>query len=156
MSFITSILKKTPIGSVVNAAGSIIDKISGDDAQKQEAKLELEKLLQADRMKLQDSLQQELQSKERVLVAELNQGDNFTKRARPTIVYAGLVFIFLNYVVFPLFMPDHASLQLPTEFWAAWGGICATWSIGRTFEKSGVKNKITSAITGSKSQSLFD
>lgn len=139
---------------LVEGIGNVVDKFHTSDEEKAAAKLEIEKLLQADRMKLQDSLQIELQAKERVLVAELQQGDNFTKRARPTVVYAGLAFIFFNYVVAPLFLPDQQSLQLPAEFWVAWGGIVGTWSIGRSFEKKGVVNKATSIVTGNKS--LFD
>lgn len=142
------------VSEVANAIGGIVDQFHTSDEEKAAAKLEIEKLLQADRMKLQDSLQVELQAKERVLVAELTQGDKFTKRARPTVVYAGLAFIFFNYVIAPLFLPDQQALQLPAEFWVAWGGIVGTWSIGRSFERKGVVNKATSIVTGTKS--IFD
>lgn len=138
------------VSEVANAIGGVVDQFVTTDEEKAKAKLEIEKLLQADRMKLQDSLQTELQAKERVLVAELQQGDSYTKRARPTVVYVGLAFIFFNYVVAPLFLPNQASLQLPTEFWVGWSGIVSTWSIGRSFEKRGVVNKATSVVTGSK------
>lgn len=138
------------VSEVATAIGGVVDQFHTSDEEKAQAKLEIEKLLQADRMKLQDSLQVELQAKERVLVAELQQGDGFTKRARPTVVYAGLLFIFFNYVIAPLFLPDQASLALPTEFWVGWSGIVSTWSIGRSFEKRGVVNKATSIVTGSK------
>lgn len=95
------------------------------------------------------------QTKKDVLTAELQQGDAFTKRARPMVVYAGLIFIFLNYVLVPAILyaagktPEKEFLPLPTEFWVAWGGIVATWSIGRSFEKTGASNRITRLITGS-------
>jgi hypothetical protein len=142
------------IEEVIGGIGDVVDNFHTSGEEKAAAMLEIEKLLQADRMKLQDSIQAELQAKERVIVAELQQGDNYTKRARPTVVYAGLGFIFFNYVIAPLFLPEQAALQLPVEFWAAWGGIVGTWSIGRSFEKKGVVNKTTSVVTGSKS--LFD
>lgn len=141
---------------VVVAVGSVIDKLTTTDEEKAAAKLELERLLQQDRLHLEETLRIELSAKERVLVAELTQGDNYTKRARPTVVYAGLGMIFLNYVIAPLISTTQMSLPLPAEFWFAWGGIVSTWSIGRSFEKSGVQNKATSAITGSDKKSLFD
>lgn len=140
---------------VANGIGGIIDQFHTSDEEKQKAKLEIEKLLQQDRNQLQESLRAELQAKERILVAELSQGDNYTKRARPTVVYAGLGFIFFNYVIAPIFfMPGYLPISLPLEFWAAWGGIVGTWSVGRTFEKRGVSNKTTSVLTGNKTSLL--
>lgn len=156
MSFLSKIFG-SGIKEVADGVGGIIDKFVTTDAEKAAAKLEIERLLQADRMKLQESLQIELQAKERVLVAELNQGDNYTKRARPTVVYGGLAFIFFNYVIAPLLLPEQKSLELPMEFWMAWGGIVSTWSIGRSFEKAGVANKATAMATGNgKKISLLD
>lgn len=143
------------VSEVANAIGGVVDQFHTSDEEKAKAKLEIERLLQQDRMKLQESLQTELKAKERVLVAELNQGDSYTKRARPTVVYSGLLFILFNYVIAPLLLPNQQPLQLPVEFWAAWGGIVSTWSIGRSFEKRGVVNKATSVVTGNKT-SLFD
>ena len=46
---------------------------------------------------------------------------------------------------------------LPEEFWMAWGGIVATWAVGRSFEKSSSSNRMSRAATGSKQQpSLLD
>ena len=80
------------------------------------------------------------------------QGDNYTKRARPTVVYVGLAVIVLNYCIAPIVanfsnitIPE---LSLPTEFWVAWGGIVATWSVSRTAEKRGSRNKAVKSITG--------
>jgi hypothetical protein len=140
---------------VIDGVGGVIDSLHTSDEEKMAAKMELEKLLQARESQLQESLRTELQAKERIIVAELQQGDNYTKRARPTVVYAGLGFILFNYVIAPLFMPNQTALQLPVEFWTAWGGIVATWSVGRTFEKRGAGNKATSVVTGNK-QTLFD
>jgi hypothetical protein len=42
-----------------------------------------------------------MQSRERVLVAELQQGDSYTKRARPSVVYVGLGVAVLQGVVTP-------------------------------------------------------
>ena len=94
------------------------------------------------------------QTKRDVINAELTQDDLFTKRARPMVVYAGLLFIFLNYVLVPAISslsgnPLKKGLELPTDFWWAWASIVTTWSIGRSFEKTGASNRITRMITGS-------
>ena len=100
---------------------------------------------------LQQQVGRETEAKMQVLTAELKQGDNFTKRNRPTVVYAGLGCIAINHVVFPVtgrvlmaFFPDivfDTTLlpDLPSEFWLAWGRICAVWVIGRTREKITLK-----------------
>ena len=138
---------------LVGQVGSIIDDLNLSGEEKQQFKLQMESLIQKRDSEVEQTVRIELQAKERVLVAELQQGDKFTKGARPTVVYAGLVFIGINYVVVPivgLFLNQVIDpIPLPTEFWAGWSGIVATWSIGRSFEKRGTRNRVTSAITGS-------
>ena len=99
-------------------------------------------------------MRQELQAKERILVAELTQGSTYTKAARPTVVYYGLFAIFANYTLIPClqwaFGSSPEAFALPTEFWVAWGGIVGTWSIGRSAERRGVRNKAVSLATGNK------
>lgn len=106
-------------------------------------------------------------AKKDIMTAELAQSDNFTKRARPTIIYSGLAFIGMIEVIFPMlksfcviFMIEGLTevqleevmaltdLSLPTAFWAAWGSVCSVYSIGRSTEKNGVVNKMVSMITG--------
>lgn len=145
MGFISDILKANPIGSIV---GKVIDGVTAGASEKKKAVLEIEKIISQRDADIETSLRAELGAKERVLTAELTQGDKFTKRARPTVVYAGLVMIAYNYCIAPsLSIP---RVELPTEFWAGWSGIVATWSIGRSMEKNGKPNKATSVITGSR------
>lgn len=88
-----------------------------------------------------------------VMVEELRQGDPYTKRARPTIVYAGLAFIFLVHVALPVAgwlsvilrdrpLPEAPPLSLPAEFWWAWTGVCGVYAIGRTLEKRGLTDPV--------------
>ena len=109
---------------------------------------------------IEGTIRAELDAKQKILVAELQQGDTYTKRARPTVVYFGLVVIFYNYCLIPtvgLFMAEIPNpFELPMEFWAAWGGIVATWSIGRSAEKRGSMNRLTSVVTGTKQANLLD
>lgn len=147
--------------SLIDSIASVADRFIETPEEKKALLIEVETLVQQRDSELQQSLRQELEAKERVLVAELNQSDTYTKRARPTVVYAGLAFICINYVLVPLLARmlgffgvegvDVSPLtDLPADFWLAWGGICATWSIGRTFEKRGSSNAGSRAITGSK------
>lgn len=145
-------------GGVKEVAGAVTDVVGAfiqDPSEKAAAALEIERILMTREVQLQESIRKELEAKERIIVAELNQGDNYTRRARPSVVYSGLLFILFNYVIAPLFLADQKSLELPVEFWMAWGGIVATWSVGRSFEKNGTHNKATSVVTGSKT-SLFE
>jgi hypothetical protein len=140
------------IGNVLGGVDKILGRFKVSETEKQAFKLELEKLLQQRDSELETTFRTELQAKERVLVAELQQGDSYTKRARPTVVYAGLFFTALNYCVIPIVQQLAGQdvvtpTALPTEFWWAWGGICGTWVIGRSAERVGVRNRVTKAMS---------
>lgn len=146
----------TGLGSVADFATTVTNKIfpdQMDEAEKQQAKLAIQELTQK-----RDSAV--LDAQKAVMTAELQQGDSYTKRARPTVVYTGLAFIFLVHVAFPItaFFTGRAmpELMLPEEFWWAWTGVCTAWVIGRSAEKrgaaqkQGLAGKLTGLITGSK------
>jgi len=150
MSWISDLIGGSA-GQVIESIGDTVKKFVTTDKDRAEFNLELQKIIAQRNSELETSLQVTLQAKERIIVAEMNQTDNYTKRARPTLVYAGLAMIAINYVVAPWF--GLAQFQLPAEFWMAWGGAVSVWSIGRSFEKTGTPNK----VAGSKPQkSLFD
>ncbi|MBN2060716.1 MAG: holin family protein [Deltaproteobacteria bacterium] len=138
----------TGLGSVADAAKSIIERIfppKMTDAEKAQAQVQLQELLQQRENNL-------IEAQRSIIVSEMSQGDSFTKRARPTIVYAGLAFIFLVHVAFPIIAyingQDLPQLSLPDQFWWAWTGVCGVWIIGRSAEKKGIENKVVSMITG--------
>lgn len=145
------------VGTLVQQVGEVVDEFNLSGEEKQRFKLQMEALLQKRDAEIEESLRAELQAKERILVAELTQGDSYTKRARPSVVYAGLVFIAFNYVIVPIvsdiFGTRMPAFDLPPEFWYGWSGIVATWSVGRTFEKRGASNKLVRTITGSPPRS---
>ena len=74
-----------------------------------------------------------------VVAAELSQDDTYTKRARPTLVYAGLAVLFLNHVLLPWLAYFRGmsvpTIDLPAEFWWGWTGVVGAWAVGRTVEK---------------------
>lgn len=171
------------VGEVVDKIGGTIDKFHLSGEEKQEFKIKVQQVVAARESEIEQTIRKNLEAKERILVAELQQGDTYTKRARPTVVYFGLLMIALNYFLLPLGLmlsgnldklnqcttieTDSGDLEqrcergelfpLPGEFWAAWGGIVATWAIGRSFEKVGAGNSLSRAVTGNKkAPSLLD
>lgn len=147
----------TGIGSLADLAKGLVDRFLPPQATASE------------RLAAQVQIQQTLEARENavldtqkaVMVAEMQQGDNYTKRARPSIVYYGLWFIGLVHVLLPIVawivlkltgspMTDMPNIKLPSEFWVAWGGVCSVWSIGRDAARGGVTSKIVNMITGAK------
>lgn len=150
------------VGDLVDKVGATVDRFHLSGEEKQRFKLELRRLFQQRQAEVEQTIRKNLEARERVLVAELAQGDNYTKRARPTVVYGGLVMIGINYVIIPFLASVFGAeamqpMQLPTEFWAAWGGVVATWSIGRSLEKANMSNGLSRMVTGaSKRSALLD
>lgn len=147
----------TGLGSVAALAKDVVGRFFPPKMSEQEkavAQIKIEEMLESRETALIDMQRS-------VITAEMAQGDNYTKRARPTIVYFGLVAIGLVHVLLPMVawmvlmatgkpltnMPD---ISLPSQFWATWGGVCSIWVIGRSFEKRGQSGKMLSLITGSK------
>lgn len=102
-----------------------------------------------------------------IMVAELEQGDNYTKRARPTIIYIGLAAVVFNYVFLPFvnrimewvtLLGDKSlekfgsltPIDLPADFWYVWGGVCSIYALGRSAEKRGARSQVLGWITGNK------
>ncbi len=140
----------TGLGSIADLAKGVLDKFwppLANPEEKLKFQLELQRMIEARESAIIDA-------QKSVMVAEMTQGDPYTKRARPTICYAGLGFIFLVHVAFPIVsffaketMP---TIALPEEFWWAWTSVVGVWAIGRSFERVGAQNKITALITGRK------
>lgn len=82
-----------------------------------------------------------------VIVAEMTQGDSYTKRARPTIVYSGILMHFVAMIG----KGFGYNFEIPPDFTYVWGGVCGVWIVGRSWEKVGTPNKLTEAVTGSSS-----
>jgi hypothetical protein len=138
----------TGICSVADLAKSVVERFfpaKMTDTEKAQAELGLQQMLQERENAVIDA-------QKSIIVSEMQQGDIYTKRARPTIVYAGLAFIFLVHVFLPgyAFFSNKAvpALTLPEEFWWAWTGVCSAWVLGRSAEKRGSTNKLVTMITG--------
>jgi hypothetical protein len=144
------------ISDVVDSVSGVIDKFTLSKEEKEEIKLEMQSKLMQVEKEMEETYRTELETRSDIIKSELAQGDAYTKRARPTIIYAGLLFIFIVHVLVPVIayiagtnpsnMPD---INLPNEFWWAWGTVVGVYGAGRSAEKLGVVNKFTQAATGS-------
>ena len=149
------------LGGIMSSVKGLIGAFKLDPEKGKEFEVKMEGLLQQRDSEIESTIRRELLAKERILVAELTQGSTYTKAARPTVVYYGLFAIFANYTLIPCLQWAFGStpepFELPTEFWLAWGGIVSTWSIGRSAERRGSRNKAVSLVTGNKAvSSLLD
>ena len=147
MAIFSSIIKGA-LGPITDFVGGLIH--SGEEKAEHQMKL---MTLQNDlAIKLEEVMIVEMNAKKDIIVAEMQQGDLYTKRARPTLVYAGLGIVFVNHMILPWIAHFAGSviptIDMPTEFWIAWGGVTGSWVIGRSAEKRGMQNKLVSAITG--------
>ena len=151
MSFLGNLLGGGAKG-IIEGIGGVVDKFVTTGEEKHEMKLQLEAVVTQRMQMLADQANTEMEAKSKILQAELHQGDGYTKRARPTVVYMGLAFIGFNYCLIPLVQQfagiTVAPFELPQEFWYGWSGIVATWSVGRSLERRGVKSKAVATITG--------
>lgn len=155
----------TGLGSAFDFAKGIMDRFWPKQASEEEKLAVVAGLVPM----LESRESSIIDAQKSIIVAEMQQGDNYTKRARPTVVYAGLAFIALVHVILPfalkiiaVFMIDSLtpeqlsdlkdlmSIKLPGEFWAAWGAVVSIWSIGRSSERRGMSNKLITMITGGK------
>jgi len=161
----SNILTKLFSAGAVNFAegvAGVVDKFVTTSDEKAQIKLQIQALAQQAATELETTVRTELATKEKIMVAELQSGDNYTRRARPTLAYFGMLVILVNYVVLPwvsAFTDGGYNalppIEMPAEFWWAWGGVVATWSVGRSMERRGSKNELVKMISG-KPKSLLD
>lgn len=139
------------VGKAVSAIGDTVKKFVTTDGDRMKMQNELEAILQKRDSEVEQTIRAELNAKAAFMKAELEQGDTFTKRARPSIIYTGLGLVIANSIIgWIASFTGHSVpvLNAPPEFWYAWAGICSAYVLGRSAEKRGARNKVTSFITG--------
>jgi len=140
--------------NIVSKIAEAADRFIRTGDEKDKFNLEVMSLVQARDSEVEQTIRAEMDAKQKVLVMELQQGDKFTKRARPSLVYMGLLFAGLEVVVRVVLtlkglgMPEGMATIVPVQFWAAWTGVTGTWVIGRSVERRGIQNKVVNAIVG--------
>lgn len=159
MSFLKK-LTDIATGGLGSAVKEVAGKYFSSKEKQAEFDRDINRLIAQRNSDIEQSFRTELTAKQNVMVAELQQGDNYTKRARPTVIYTGLFVIVFNYVIVPL-IKDLNGLKvdpyaLPIEFWVAWGGTVGVYNLGRSMEKRGIQNKFTQMVTGSNKLSLLE
>lgn len=139
-----------------------IKRIEAEQLQSQRKFItEMEELTQKRESEIEETIRKELDAQKSVIIAELEQGDKYTKRARPTVVYVGLVFILLEIfglrqvILSNLKLDDiqaviDSSNEIFKTFLMAWAGVVGVYAVGRSMEKRGMRTSWTSAITGEK------
>ncbi len=142
------------VQSVLPEVTGLIDQLHTSGEEKSEAKLKLQRLMMEKDALIEESNQEQMRLQKATITAELQQGDLFTKRARPTVVYTGLAVMVVNYclapILFTLIGKEMIQIDMPAEFWMAWSGVVSIWSIGRSAERRGAQNKAINVITGGK------
>ncbi|MBF0497703.1 MAG: holin family protein [Deltaproteobacteria bacterium] len=150
------------MGFDLSGIGSVADLVSGvlghfwPPAMTDEQKAQAEQAVTALVTSQTNTL---VEAQKAIIVAELTQDDKYTKRARPSIIYVGLLIFLLNGVLTPLAsfvttMLGHPvsppMMALPDSFWVAWASVTGIYAVGRSAEKIGSDNPIIQKITGSK------
>lgn len=153
MSILTTIL--------TGGLGQLVKDIVGTFKLTPEQKNELDKIIESNahaiqmkeyelQVKAMEAESAVVNAQKDIIVAEMQQTDWFTKRARPSIVYAGLIFIFLVHVILPYISfftkSTVPSIEMPTDFWYVWGAVCSVWFVGRTMERTNPKSKLSKVI----------
>lgn len=132
----------------INAIGNVMEKHTG----KKERDIAIGKLLVEQANAQIDLIKEELGVRERIMVAELTQDDKFTKRARPSIIYVGLLAMMVDGI-------DAIAFTMPEMFWDGWMIAVGIYAIGRSAEKFGAGGKLgklASAITGKRTRSILE
>lgn len=142
------------VTETVNGIAGVVDRFVQTKDEKAKVMLEIEQVVTQRLSQIEESARSETVATMEIIKAEMAQGDNYTKRARPSVVYFGLFLTFWNYMVLPTVAlwaaRSYAPVEVPNDFWWVWGGICSAWVLGRTAERIGVKSKVTEVITGNK------
>ena len=134
-------------GSVVDSVADIADRFIQTADEKAAFTVEVQREVTKRVEQHMLTARSEIDGKVAVMVAELEHGDAYTKRARPTLIYFGMLVIFWNYCIRPFV--GEAPVDLPAEYWMAWGGAVGVYVIGRSAEKAGKGNKLSGLVTGS-------
>lgn len=151
---------------MVEGIGGLVDRFVRTEDEKAQFVVEVERIVSERMAMMESSARATVEARMQVIVAELQHGDAYTKRTRPLIARLGLYVVIWNHAAVPTLggllkyalvalvgveagaLVTVTAIDLPVEFWIAWGGITSTYAVGRSFEKFGVHNRAVSAATG--------
>lgn len=152
---VAGILAKAGEG-ILRGAGDVLDKLFTNKEEKGLILLELEKVINARLSETEATLRHRNEMTVRVIEAEMAQGDKWTKRARPSIIYVGLLIAFCQMVVMPTMLilqfitPEDAEVYKTYGshelFWGAWAAVAGIYSWGRSQEKKTTRAALMGAV----------
>lgn len=123
-------------------------------------KLEVENIIHEREKQIHETYRTEINASKDVVLAELKQSDLYTKRARPTVIYVGLIFVLLEIFGLRIAVLNYndasdeivkSSTAILESFLYMWGAVAGAYALGRTAEKRGISNAVTQLATGTKS-----
>jgi len=133
-------------GSLVKEVGDVVDEFHTSDEEKAQIKVKVMEAANRQAEVMQQGIQSRFEAVTKIIQAEMAQGDSYTKRARPTVVYAGLVMFFVQ--LFAQF--TGVTVEVPPDFTYAWAGVVGVWMIGRTYEKAKGPGSKSALLTGTQ------
>lgn len=133
------------LGGLIESIGGVVDRFKLTEDEKAELKLKLEDIAVRQFEVMERSVQARYAAITGIIQAEMASGDNYTKRARPTVVYFGLV-LFAVQVAGQFW---GITITIPPDFTYAWAGIVGVWVLGRSYEKTNGPGGKTKWVTGS-------
>lgn len=119
------------LSGLVKTVRDTVDEFHLSKEEKAELQLKLEDAATRQFQIMEQSVQARYEAVTKIIQAEMSQGDNYTKRARPTVVYTGLL-LFIVQVVAQFWQVE---LTIPQDFTYAWAGVVGVWMVGRSYEK---------------------
>lgn len=127
----------TLIGPAFDGLAKIIDNFHMSPDEKAQAQQAIADAQQKAQLAAQDYQVQLNSIAGQNIRAEETSDDNFTKRARPAVVWMGNALIAWNYGLVPvLLLKWHASpVTLPDAFWWTWGTVVTGYVFSRGAEK---------------------
>lgn len=134
------------LGPLIKEGSKMIDKLTLTKEEKEEFKLKFAGLANEQERQIQETIRQKDKSTAQIITAEVQQDDKYTKRARPTVIYVGILLIIWAYAVIPVLNNQfdwEIAHEIPNFFWQAWAAIVSVYAGGRSLEKwkkSGDKN----------------
>ena len=120
------------LGGLIRDVASVVDKFHLSKEEKAAIQIALEDAASRQFEIIERSVQARYEAVTKVIEAEMNQGDTFTKRARPMVVYVGLLLYILEAIAPGVF---GITMHVPEDFTFAWAGVVGVWMIGRSYEK---------------------
>tara|TARA_B100000029_G_scaffold137614_1_gene132508 strand:+ start:368 stop:823 length:456 start_codon:yes stop_codon:yes gene_type:complete len=127
------VLKSAVSGEAFSLVKDVVGKFIGDPDQRHKAEMEVQALAAQREAQLEETLRSRMAMTSDIIKSEMSQGDTFTKRARPMLVYWGMVLVTVDHLA-SLFI-ERQLPDLPEQFWLAWGGVVSIWIVGRSAEK---------------------